>query len=396
LQRYELVPIVSVAQGTTSYRLRNLTSRFFLMTNPKILVTGATGKTGGAVATQLLAKGWPVRTVVHVRDARSDLLQDHGAEVVVADIFDPGQLADAMRGVQRAYYCPPYHPFVIQSAAAFADAARETGLEQIVGLSQWLAGPNHPALMTRQHWLIDRMFSALPGIAHTVINPGFFADTPYLEMMPFAAQLGVLPLPMASESRNAPPSVDDIARVAVAALADPGRHSGKSYRPTGPKLLSITEIARIISGVVGHDVRHVKSPLWMFYKGARALGMGPFLLSGLRYWFEDNDRGAFVVGAPNDTVRELTGKPAESFETIARRHAALPPSCQSFRTRLAVLARFMMLPVLPGFDPAAYERVQEHPASPAPRPAIDDAGWMASHGAERVGVPGNALRQALA
>ena len=52
-----------------------------------MLVTGATGKTGGAVVTQLLAKGYPVR----VQDARSDLLQRCGAEAVVADIFDlPG------------------------------------------------------------------------------------------------------------------------------------------------------------------------------------------------------------------------------------------------------------------------------------------------------------------
>jgi NAD(P)H dehydrogenase (quinone) len=366
------------------------------MTNPKILVTGATGRTGGAVVGQLLAKGWPVRAAVRVRDRRSDFLQERGAEVVVADIFDPGQLTDAMRGVQRAYYCPPYHPLVIQSAMAFADAARETGLEQIVGLSQWLAGPNHPALMSRQHWLIDRLFSGLPGIAHTVVNPGFFADSPYLEMMPFAAHLGVLPLPLAGESRNAPPSVDDIARVAVAALSDPARHSGKSYRPTGPELLTIMEIAERIGRVVGHNVRHVKSPLWLFYKGAKALGMQPFLLSGLRYWGEDNDRGAFAVGAPNDTVRELTGREAEDFETIARRHAAWPASRPSFRTRMAVLARFMTLPLLPGFDPVAYERMQEHPAPPVPRPAIDDAGWMASHGAERLGMPGNALRQALA
>ena len=366
------------------------------MTNPKILVIGATGRTGSAVVAQLLTKGWPVRAAVRVRDTRSDLLQRRGADVVVTDIFDPGQLTDAMRGVQRAYYCPPYHPLVIQSAVAFADAARETGLEQIVGLSQWLAGPNHPALMSRQHWLIDRMFAALPGIAHTVVNPGFFADSPYLEMMPFAAHLGVLPLPMAGESRNAPPSVDDIARVAVAALADPERHAGKSYRPTGPELLTITEMAGIIGRVVGHKVRHVKSPLWLFYKGAKALGAQPFLLSGLRYWGEDNDRGAFAVGAPNDTVRELTGEEAEDFETIARRHAALPASRQSFRTRLTVLGRFMMLPLLPGFDPVAYERTQEQPAPPTPRPAIDDAGWMASHRAERFGMPGNALRQALA
>jgi NAD(P)H dehydrogenase (quinone) len=68
------------------------------MINPEILVTGATGRTGRVVVTQLLAKGWPVRAAVRVRDARSDLLECRGADVVVADIFDPGQLMDAMRG----------------------------------------------------------------------------------------------------------------------------------------------------------------------------------------------------------------------------------------------------------------------------------------------------------
>src|SRR6478752_529316 len=273
--------------------------KFSSMINPKILVTGATGKTGGAIVRELLTKGVSVRTMVRRLDQRSAALEARGAEVVVADIFDPGQLMDAMCHVQRAYYCPPYHPFVIQSASAFAVAARETGVEQIVGLSQWLAAPNHPSLMSRQRWLIDRMFAALPGIAHTIVNPGFFAESPYLEMMPFAAHLGVLPLPIASESRNAPPSVDDIARVAVPALSDPARHAGKSYRPTGPKLLTVTEMAAIIGRVVGHKVRHVRTPLWMFYKAAKAIGAQPFLLSGVRYWGEDNDRGAFAVGAPN-------------------------------------------------------------------------------------------------
>src|SRR5260221_11871702 len=127
---------------------------------------------------------------------------------------------DEMRGARRAYYCLAYHPFVIQSASAFAAAARETGLEQIVGLSQWLAGPNHPALMSRQHWLIDRMFAALPNIAYTAVIPGFFPDSPYLGMMPFAAHLGVFPLPFASGSRNPPPSVEDIARVPCPAVLD--------------------------------------------------------------------------------------------------------------------------------------------------------------------------------
>src|ERR1700731_2659785 len=348
------------------------------MINPKILVAGATGKTGGAVVRELLAKGVPVRAMVRRPDLRSAALEARGAEVVVANIFDPGQLMDAMRDVQRAYYFPPYHPFVIQSASAFAAAARETGLEQIVGLSRWLAGPNHPALMSSQLWLIDRMFAALPSIAHTVVNPGFFADSPYMEMMPFAAHLGVFPLPVAGESRNAPPSVDDIARVAVAALLDPERHAGKSYRPTGPKLLTVTEMAAVIGRVVGHKVRHVRKRLGIFYKGAKAQGKQPILLSGLKHYFQDQDRGAFAIGAPNDTVRELTGKDAEDFETVARRHAALPESRQSLRVRLAVLARFLTVPILPGFNPETYDRAQEHPMPPTPHLALDDAGWAAS------------------
>jgi NAD(P)H dehydrogenase (quinone) len=175
------------------------------MINPKILVTGATGKTGGAVVRELLAKGVPVRALVRTLDLRSAALEARGAEVVVADIFDPGQLMGAMRDVQRAYYCPPYHPFVIQSASAFAVAARERGLEQIVGTFAMARrtqppGPDvAPALADRS----DVRCSS--GIAHTIVNPGFFADSPYLEMIPFAAHLGVFPLPVAGESRNARP-----------------------------------------------------------------------------------------------------------------------------------------------------------------------------------------------
>ena len=54
------------------------------MKYPKILVTGATGKTGRAVVEELLAKEVPVRALVHSRDARSAALARGGAEIVVA------------------------------------------------------------------------------------------------------------------------------------------------------------------------------------------------------------------------------------------------------------------------------------------------------------------------
>jgi NAD(P)H dehydrogenase (quinone) len=122
------------------------------MKHPKILVTGATGRTGSTVVDQLLAKDVPVRALVHSKDARSAALERKRAETVVADMFDLDQLLAAMRGTQRAYYVPFYHPYMIQSAAVFAVAAREAKLEAVVSMGQWLASPIHPSLTTRQHW----------------------------------------------------------------------------------------------------------------------------------------------------------------------------------------------------------------------------------------------------
>src|SRR5262250_2267699 len=135
------------------------------MTQPTILVTGATGNTGGAVVSELLHRGGPVRAMVRMRDSRSAALEARGAEVVVADLFDPDQLVAALRGAQRAYFVPPYTPYTIQSAVAFAIAAREAKLEAIVQMSQWTSHRNHPALMTRQTWLMDRMFAEFRGVA---------------------------------------------------------------------------------------------------------------------------------------------------------------------------------------------------------------------------------------
>ena len=86
------------------------------MVRPKILVTGATGKTGGAVVDQLLEKDFPLRAVVRQRDVRSTVLERRGVEVVVADLFDPDQMVDAIRGTQSAYYLPIFHPHMLQAS----------------------------------------------------------------------------------------------------------------------------------------------------------------------------------------------------------------------------------------------------------------------------------------
>lgn len=347
------------------------------MTKPGILVTGATGKTGGAVVAQLLGQGWPVRAIVRSRDARSERLDRMGAQTVVADLYDSEQLLSAMRGMHRAYYIAPFQPYMVQSAAAFACAAVEARLEAIVGISQWLASPSHPSLLTRHSWLAERLFGMLPGIAHVTINPGYFADN-YLRLIDFASQLGILPN-LTGDSRNAPPSNEDIARVAVAALMDPQKHAGKRYRPTGPALLSSQDMAAILSRVLGRKVRSVPLPFWLFAKAARLQGVDAFDLHSLRYYLEDHKQGAFEFCAPTDDVYQVTGTPAEDFETTARRYASLPKARRTFENGLRAWVDFMLTPLVPGYGLNRYEARHKHPTPPAPRFAMDDAGWKMEH-----------------
>ena len=56
------------------------------MSKPKILVTGATGKTGVSTTLGLLEKGFPVRALVRKIDARAERLRAGGAEIVVGSL----------------------------------------------------------------------------------------------------------------------------------------------------------------------------------------------------------------------------------------------------------------------------------------------------------------------
>ena len=350
------------------------------MTKPTILVTGATGKTGNAVVVQLRQLDWPVRAVVRTRDARSAVLDRLGAETVVVNMFDPEQMHSAMQGTSRAYYLPPFDPYMIQAAAVFAVAAREAKLESIVGLTQWTASPGHPSLATRQNWLVNHLFSMVPGVAHTIVNPGYFADN-YLNLIGFAAHLGVLPT-VTGDSRNAPPSNEDIARVAVAALIDPEKHAGRSYRPTGPKLLSATDMAEILSRVLQRKVRRLDMPFWLFLKAARLQGLAAFDMSGFRFYVEDHRQGAFEFGAPTSDVLDVTGQPAEDFEIIARRYAATPGARRTLANGAKAFVNFMRTPAAPGYDLDAYDRRMRFPVPPAPRFVMQDERWKAEHKAQ--------------
>jgi len=351
------------------------------MTNTRVLVTGATGKIGGAVAAQLLERGITTRAMVHRDDARSARLRDLGAEVVVADMFDIQQVTAAMTGVDRLYFNPPWHPHVLDSAVAFAVAARRAGVEVVVALGQWLASPEHPSQMTRHAWLTDQLFELLPNTAHVAVDPGYFADG-YLQLVPMAAQLGVFPFPIGA-GRNAPPSNEDIARVAVGALLDPHRHDGRAYRPTGPTLLSGAEMADAIGEALGRRVRHIDMPARMFMKALRVngkrLGYDRFFQSGMRHSVPESALGTWEVGGPTTHVRDVAGVEPEDFLTIARRYVGGPESRRTAGNFMRQLWNMMLIGVVPMHRLDRFDRLQQHPYPAHPRLAGESVVWRNEH-----------------
>jgi NAD(P)H dehydrogenase (quinone) len=350
------------------------------MMKPKILISGATGKTGAATITQLIEKGFPVRALVRRADWRSDRLKKLGAEVVIGSLEDLQDLSAAMAGVQRAYYCPPLEPGTLRRATLFAAAAQQARLESIVALSQWLADPQHPAIHAREKWLSDRVFQWTQ-LNVTTINPGFFADN-YLAALEPIAHFGLMAMPL-GQGLNAPPSNEDVARVVVGALSDPAQHVGKTYRPTGPRLLSPDDIAAAIGKALGRKVKYQDAPIQLFLKVARSLGISDFVIEELYWFLMEYRRNAFGIGAPTQAVREVGGVEPESFECTAERYVAQSGFSRRTIGSHLIAARNLLAGLLTRAPvPSSIAQRLQLPTPNHPEFAGDSVQWRTTHLAE--------------
>jgi NAD(P)H dehydrogenase (quinone) len=228
------------------------------MTQAKFLITGATGDTGGYTVRQLLEKNHPVRVLAHRPDERSEQMRKLGAEVVFGDLLDFDSVRAAMRGLQRAYFCYPISPGLVQATAQFAEAAKEAGVEVIVNMSQISARGDSKSNAARQHWLSERVFD-WSGVPAVHLRPTFFAEW-LLYLAPMIRQ-GKILAPFTTIGRHAPVAAEDQARVIAAILESPAAHLGKTYPLFGPVELTYPEIAAIVSRVIGREVTYQQVPI---------------------------------------------------------------------------------------------------------------------------------------
>jgi hypothetical protein len=106
-----------------------------------------------------------------------------------------------------------------------------------------------------------------------------------------------------------------------------------------------------------------------------------FQLAGIRHYLDELSHGTLAVGAPTNHIQEVTGKPPESFETIARRYMASPylivPGLR-VGTKLQALMFMgkMMLTRVPDLD--RWERERGHPLLKEPVPSFESQEWRAA------------------
>jgi NAD(P)H dehydrogenase (quinone) len=318
------------------------------MSQGTVLVTGATGDTGGATVEQLLARGRHVRALAHRKDARSKRLQELGAEVVFGDFLDLDAIRAAVQGVQRAYFCYPIRPGIIQATAYFAQASKEAGIDGVVNMSQISAREDAKSHAAQDHWVAERVFD-WSGLAVAHLRPTYFAEwVLYLAPM---IRAGLFHVPF-GPGRHAPIAAEDQARVIVGILEDPASHRGKVYPLYGPVEFTHKEIAQVLSRVLGKGVQYKQVSIetmlqimasggqkppaehsaramygefassraerWAFEQKPEGRTGDSFLIQHLREVAIDHQNGVFA--GTNDVVKKIGGRQPTTLEEFITKH----------------------------------------------------------------------------
>jgi uncharacterized protein YbjT (DUF2867 family) len=297
-----------------------------------VLVTGATGRQGGATTRALLAAEIPVRALVRDPDTdRAKAIEALGADLVVGDLHDRASVTRAAEGARGVFSVQM--PAItaagfdfdgeISQGANLVEGAKAAGVRHFVHTSVTGAGRQAEA----PGWAEGRWASMEPTLTAksaiqdlvraagfprwTILKPGFFMEN-FLPAMAFLFPRGIdggLVSVLKPSTRLSLVAVDDIGRAAAAAFAAPERFDRVELE-LASDYLSMAEIAEVLSRVLD---RPLPAPD-MTEEQALAAGMPP--MGAAHEWLN-------AVGQPGRPRYAMDfGLPLTGFEEWAGRYMA--------------------------------------------------------------------------
>ena len=277
----------------------------------KTLVTGATGTIGREVTKQLAAQG--VKTRAAVRD-QTKAREQFGNEIeLVSFAFEDKRFfADALEDVEKIFLLPPLIPNQEQVTNAFVDAAQSAGVQHIVKLSA--IGVETETFAVGESHAANERHIRNSGLAFTFLRPNSFMQN-FINYYP--PRDGVIYLPWGN-GRASFVDTRDIASVAAEALTNKA-HQNKIYTLTGPAALSIDDVARALSHVIGREIRYVDLPESAVRDAMLNAGMPEWQVDSLMELHAINKQSRWSTITSD--VEEVTGKPPIDFREFARDYA---------------------------------------------------------------------------
>ena len=226
-----------------------------------VVVTGATGKQGGAVVKSLLERGHEVRAVTRSTDsAKARELANAGITLVRASLEDTAALTKALEGATSLFaMTTPFEGGTqaeTRQGISAANAAKAAGVHLVftsVGSANRQTGVPH----FESKYEVEEHIAKI-GVRATILAPVYFMENLFFGKEQLAKGIYAAPLP--PKRQLAQVAVSDIGAVAVRLLEESSRFAGKRFDLAGDKLTG-NDVVAILSRVTSRPFTYSQVPL---------------------------------------------------------------------------------------------------------------------------------------
>ena len=229
----------------------------------KVLVAGATGRQGSAIAQWLLANGHDVvaltRNLAHPGAMR---LMRRGARLAWASFADRPAIEEAMQGCSACFLMTTPDAgvdFEVEAGTTMAEAAAAAGVPHVVYSSVPAAARATGIAHYDSKRAVERRLVELQ-VPHTVVAPAFFMDNFVRGWHLDRFREGRLVLPYPPGRKLQQLAIADLARFVTLVLEQRETFLGQRIAIAGDDLTGI-EMAATLARVIGRPIVYEEQPL---------------------------------------------------------------------------------------------------------------------------------------